>query len=99
MQLTYDKAPVTLGSLHSSAWVFVLLGAFYATIGSCFPVLDALALPQSSGMHPDSTSRLTMPYHSAGFTQLHYGHFHSVVCGNTVNYSGTFPRVSKLFEV
>ncbi|KAK9918242.1 hypothetical protein WJX75_002527 [Coccomyxa subellipsoidea] len=55
--LTYDKAPVTLGSLHSSAWVFVLLGAFYATIGSCFPVLDALALPQSSGGAAEGTEQ------------------------------------------
>ncbi|EIE24909.1 hypothetical protein COCSUDRAFT_62319 [Coccomyxa subellipsoidea C-169] len=47
--LTYDKAPLILGNLHTSAWVFALLGAFYATIGACFPALDALALRQGSG--------------------------------------------------
>ena len=54
-QLTYDKAPLTLGNLHTSAWVFALLGAFYATIGACFPALDCLALRQGSGLrtiHP-----------------------------------------------
>lgn len=45
-QLTYDSAAITLGSLHTSAWVFVLLGAFYATLGPCFVALDSLTLRQ-----------------------------------------------------
>lgn len=46
--LTYDSAAVTLGSLHTSAWVFVLLGSFYATFGQCFVALDSLTLRQGS---------------------------------------------------
>ena len=43
-QLQYDSAPLELGSLHSSAWVFALLGAFYAVLGSLYILLDFAAV-------------------------------------------------------
>ena len=35
-----------LGSLHTSLWVPVLLGAFYSVLGALFVLLDSLALRQ-----------------------------------------------------
>ena len=49
MQLTYDKAPLEVGSLHSSLWVPVLLGAFYSVLGPLFVLLDGLALRTPDG--------------------------------------------------
>ena len=42
LQLHYDSAPVHIGSLDSSVWVFALLGAFYAVLGALFVFLDGL---------------------------------------------------------
>ena len=42
MQLQYDSAPVHIGTLDSSVWVFALLGAFYAVLGALFVILDGL---------------------------------------------------------
>ena len=42
LQLQYDSAPVHLGSLESSVWVFVLLGAFYAVLGALYVLTDGL---------------------------------------------------------
>ncbi len=42
LQLHYDSAPVHLGSLESSVWVFALLGAFYAVLGALVVLTDGL---------------------------------------------------------
>ena len=42
MQLQYDSAPVHIGSLDSSVWVFALLGAFYAVLGALIVFSDEL---------------------------------------------------------
>ncbi len=42
LQLQYDSAPVHIGSLDSSVWVFGLLGAFYAVLGALYVILDGL---------------------------------------------------------
>ena len=42
LQLQYDSAPVHLGSLESSVWVFALLGAFYAVLGALYALTDGL---------------------------------------------------------
>ncbi len=44
LQLQYDSAPVHIGSLDSSAWVFGLLGAFYAVLGALYVILDGLVV-------------------------------------------------------
>ena len=44
MQMTYDRAPVQLGSLHTSLWVPVLLGTLYGIVGTLYGVLDTLGL-------------------------------------------------------
>ncbi|BDA49345.1 hypothetical protein COCOBI_13-4570 [Coccomyxa sp. Obi] len=59
--LTYDSAAITLGSLHTSAWVFVLLGAFYATLGPCFVALDSLTLRQGSSTVTTDAEAETQP--------------------------------------
>ena len=42
VQLQYDSAPVHIGSLESSVWVFGLLGSFYAVLGSLYVLSDSL---------------------------------------------------------
>ena len=42
VQLQYDSAPVRIGSLESSVWVFGLLGSFYAVLGSLYVLSDSL---------------------------------------------------------
>ncbi len=42
--LTYDVAPINVGSFHTSATVPVLLSLFYAIIGCTHVLADALAV-------------------------------------------------------
>ncbi|CAL8464223.1 g3758 [Coccomyxa elongata] len=65
-QLTYDSAPMTLGSLHTSAWVFGLLGAFYATLGPCFVALDSLTLRQGGSTETTDDQGEAQPVSLAG---------------------------------
>ncbi|CAL5226963.1 g9848 [Coccomyxa viridis] len=66
--LQYDSAPVHIGSLDSSVWVFGLLGAFYAVLGALYVILDGLVQSgtilqgKNAGATVEAVKRADLPF-------------------------------------